>query len=208
MSNDASAVAVNVRSLPGAVRPGTLHMTALSPEQIERDGASPDQQAARLAVASRLIGSATSKRDLRRMFRYSATSILALGVSEVCLVSLAAKTGLGATSMALIANAAGTVPSYLLSRYWIWSEADRRRTGRQVVLYWLTSLVSMVISSFTTGAVAHTVHAHHALRLVLLGSVYLAISLALWVAKYVAYQTVIFRPAAEPEATASAEAPA
>jgi putative flippase GtrA len=120
---------------------------------------------------------------------------MALGVSEVCLVAVAANTGLGATSVALIANAAGTVPSYLLARYWIWSEADRRRTGRQVVLYWLTSLASMIISSFTTGAVAHAVHAHHTLRLLLLGSVYLAISLVLWLAKYVAYQTVIFKPA-------------
>jgi putative flippase GtrA len=167
-------------------------MTAV-PEQLER--ADLASMSAGAASKAKILSSATGGRDLRRLFRYSATSLFSLGISEVCLVALAAKTGLGATSVALIANITGTVPSYLLSRYWIWSEADRRRTGRQVALYWLTSLVSMVISSFTTGAVAHQVHVHHVLRLVLLGAVYLVVSLVLWVAKYVAYQTLIFRPA-------------
>lgn len=168
-------------------------MTA-PPEQDERERVAPDLTT-RPTGTARLVAAARTPRDLRRLFRYSATSVFALGVSEVSLVMLAARTGLGATTIALIANAVGTVPSYLLSRYWIWSEADRRRTGRQVALYWLTSLVSMIISSFTTGAVAHAVHAHHEVRLLLLGGVYLAVSLGLWVAKYVAYQTVIFRSA-------------
>jgi len=38
---------------------------------------------------------------------------------------------------AFLANLAGTVPSYLLSHFWIWREASRTRVGRQVVLYWL-----------------------------------------------------------------------
>ena len=185
-------------------------MTAL-PEQLDREevGSGGDLDAApagtgrlRGAGTGRLRGAVTGRRDYRRIFRYCATSVLALGVSEVCLVALDAETTMGATLAALLANLAGTLPSYLLSRYWIWSEADRRRAGRQVVLYWATSLVSMGISSVVTGAIADADHAHHMLKLIVLGMVYLAVSLALWVAKYVAYQTVIFRSAATETATA------
>ena len=127
-------------------------MTAL-PEQLERDEARQ-----RLAVVGssttsvgRVRGLVAGRQDHRRIFRYAATSLIALAVSEVCLVALDAETAMGATLAALLANFAGTAPSYLLSRYWIWSEADRRRPARQVVLYWTTSLVSMGISRIMYG---------------------------------------------------------
>jgi len=181
-------------------------MTAL-PEQLDRDETYGEDVGALVAEgeagAERRVRATVSRpRDLRRIFRYSATSLLALGVSEIFLVGLDAETSMGATLAALLANLAGTVPSYLLARYWIWSEADRRRAGRQIVLYWITSLVSMGISSVVTGAIADQDHAHHLLKLIVLGMVYLVVSLVLWVAKYVAYQTVIFRPATTAPAAA------
>ncbi len=132
-------------------------------------------------------------RDLRRLARYGFTSVLAFGVSEVVLLVLGAATHLGATTEALIANLVGVLPSYGLSRYWIWSEADRRRPVGQASRYWLTSVASMVISSFATGFAAHHAPRGHNLHLVVLGGAYFLISVVLWVAKYVAYQTVVFR---------------
>lgn len=170
-------------------------------EQLERNEARStiDEQAAiekvsaRGAIISGRLASVLAGRDLRRLFRYTATSVLALAVSEICLVTIDAETGIGVTLATVAANVAGTVPSYLLSRYWIWSEADRSRAGRQLVLYWLTSLVSMAISSLAMGAISHEDHARHILKLLILGAFYLAISIVLWIAKYVAYHTVIFR---------------
>src|ERR1700733_991592 len=87
------------------------------------------------------------KAHSRRLFRYAATSAISLGISEVCLLALYSSRTFGVTTSALIATLAGTIPSYLLSRYWIWSEANRKRVGRQVVLYWATSFAAMAITS-------------------------------------------------------------
>jgi len=109
---------------------------------------------------------------------------------------------LNATTHAFLANLAGTVPSYLLSRYWIWREASRSRVGRQVVLYWLTSLLCMVITSFTAGGLARIAPDGRALHLVVVGIGFFAVSLVLWVAKFLVYEHVIFprweRPSGSP----------
>jgi putative flippase GtrA len=139
------------------------------------------------ALRARLAG-----RDLGRIVRYGATSVLALGISEVVLVAVTESTDLGGASSALLANIAGTVPSYLLSRYWIWPEADRRRVGRQVALYWVISLISMGLSSATIGLVADHVPRTRVLHVLLLGGAYLVVSFILWVAKYVSYRRLIF----------------
>ena len=83
------------------------------------------------------------RRTITKLVRYGATSAIALGISEVALL-VAAAAGISATLSAVIGNLAGTVPSYLMSRYWIWAEAPRERIGRQVIQYWMTSLVSMI----------------------------------------------------------------
>ncbi len=148
-----------------------------------------------VSAASKLLGGVAAGRDVRKLVRYTATSVVSLGVSELALIVVDAETSLGATLSVLIANLAGAIPSYLLSRYWIWPEADRRRPARQAFLYWVTSILSWAISTVATGAIADADHAHHLLKLVLLGTVFILVNLALWVAKYVAYQTVIFRAA-------------
>lgn len=137
--------------------------------------------------------------DPMKLVRYGATSCLALGISEVTLLVLYAN-GLGATAAAFLANLAGTVPSYLLSRYWIWPGADRRRAGRQVLAYWILSIISMTISSFATGAVSAHAPRERVVHLTVLASGYLIISLIMWVAKYLVYETAIFRPATAQEA--------
>jgi putative flippase GtrA len=172
-------------------------MTALR-EQLQSDDTvqdvtSPDELSARAATTPKRSLPLLGGRDLGRLVRYGATSLIALGVSEIVLVGIDAETALGVTIATVIANLVGTVPSYLMSRYWIWSEADRSRPGRQVLLYWLTSLVSMAISSVSMGAISHEDHARHILRLIILGLFYLVVSIVLWVAKYAAYHMVIFR---------------
>ena len=57
--------------------------------------------------------------EIARLARYAATSGVAFAVSEATLLILYGLDLATATIAALIASLAGTVPSYLLSRYWI-----------------------------------------------------------------------------------------
>jgi putative flippase GtrA len=127
--------------------------------------------------------------------RYATTSVVAFGVSEVTLLFLYGRGVAGATISALIANLVGTVPSYFMSRYWIWKHADRRRAGRQVVLYWTTSVVFIALTSLATGAIARLAPAGHPMHLEVVAVGFPAVTILFWVAKLFVYQRVIFRTA-------------
>lgn len=133
------------------------------------------------------------RRRVLRFLRYGATSAIALGISEATLLVVVGTGLAGATAGALIANAAGVAPSYLLSRYWIWPEADRHRTGHQVAMYWLVSIVSMLITSFATGFIAHHSPAHGSEHVEVIGFAFLGVNFLLWIAKFGAYQAFVFR---------------
>lgn len=134
----------------------------------------------------------TIRRHFARLLRYAVTSGVSLGISEAVLLILYSTRTLNATVAAIVANLAGTVPSYFLSRYWIWSDADRKRVGRQVVLYWAVSIVAMTITSLATGAITSIAPAGHRAHVLVAGMGFLGINVVLWVTKYVLYQKVIF----------------
>lgn len=148
----------------------------------------------------------------RRIWRYTITSVVATVVSESVLLVAYGAGALDATAAAVVANLAGTVPSYLMSRYWIWPEADRRRAGRQVVLYWLVSLASLVLSSAVTGASAAYAPAGRLAHLVVVAVSYVGTYGLLWMGKFAVYQLALFRPPLEApleavEPLAGSEAP-
>ena len=136
--------------------------------------------------------------QIARLARYSASSIVAFGVSEAILLILYGTGALGATAAALVANLVGTLPSYLMSRYWIWKEAPRTRVGRQVVMYWTTSFACIAGTSLATGAIANLAPPGHRFHLAIVGVGFLVVSVVFWVAKFVIYQRVIF-PVAPPK---------
>jgi len=113
-------------------------------------------------------------------------------VSETTLLILYGNDVVNATVAAVIANLAGTVPSYFMSRYWIWKDSARTRVGRQVVLYWTTSVVCMALTSLATGAIASLAPAGHRFHLAVVAVGFPAVTLVFWLAKFVLYQRVIF----------------
>ncbi len=142
-------------------------------------------------VSSRL-GSTAGRARSWRWLRYLLTSGLSTVISEVALVALYAAGVTGATMAAVLATLVGTIPSYLISRYWIWPEADRRGVGRQMALYWLTTAASLVVSSLATGAAAAHAPAGRELHVLVAGTAYAGTYLVLWVAKYLIYQRLVF----------------
>jgi putative flippase GtrA len=145
----------------------------------------------RRAVAVPWLGPAR-RASIVRLARYSATSVVAFAVSEVTLLALYGWNVTGATASAVVANLVGTVPSYLMSRYWIWSEAPRARVGRQVAMYWTTSFICIAGTSFATGAIASLAPAGHRFHLAVAGVGFLLVSIVFWVAKFEVYQRIIF----------------
>lgn len=145
---------------------------------------------ASLTTRTRLI---LERPKVNKLLRYALTSGVSTGISEVTLLLLYASGFLGASGSSIVANLAGTVPSYLLSRYWIWPEADRSGAARQVGLYWVTSAVSLIVSTAGTSLAAAHAPAGHTQHVVVVGVAYVGTYALLWVAKYLVYQRIIFR---------------
>jgi putative flippase GtrA len=128
------------------------------------------------------------------LWRYGVTSVLATAVSEATLLAVYGTGLLHASGAAAVASLAGTLPSYLMSRHWIWPDAERRRPGRQIIAYWLISIVCLLMASAATGWAAGHAPAGRVAHLVFVGVAYLGILGVLWLAKFAIYQTVLFRP--------------
>jgi putative flippase GtrA len=130
---------------------------------------------------------------LRRLGRYGATSIASTTVSQALLIALYGGLGINAAAAAVLANMAGTVVSYLLSRYWIWPSADRSRVARQVVLYWTVTVGGLVAAALAVHEVDVLAPAADGTRVLLASAVMLAVYGALWLLKFAVYQRLLFR---------------
>ncbi|MDA8330236.1 MAG: hypothetical protein M0027_03335 [Candidatus Dormibacteraeota bacterium] len=135
---------------------------------------------------------------LGRVLRYAGTSVASTVASELVLLALFGFHLATAAEAAVAATVVGGMLSYLLSRYWIWAEADRRRPGRQFVFYWGITILGLLASTWVTSEAAAHIAGQGPGRTALVGLAYLGTYAVLWVLKFGLYQRVLFRPMAPP----------
>jgi putative flippase GtrA len=135
----------------------------------------------------------TQKPRLRQLLRYTITSGGTTLLSEATLLLLYGYHLLGASGASIVANLAGVLPSYLVSRYWIWPEAERKRPLRQMLTYWIISLFSLITSTAVTSLAAAHAPLSHSIRLVVVGLAYFGTYVVLWLLKYLAYNKLVFK---------------
>ena len=107
--------------------------------------------------------------------------------------------GLGVTAWGanIVATAAGTVPSYLLMRRWVWAVSGSIDLRREVVPFWALSFAGLVLSTLAvavadriaTGMGVDTTPHTIALWTANVGSF-----AVLWVAQYLLLDRVLFGP--------------
>lgn len=139
----------------------------------------------------------------RRVWRYTVTSVVATAVSEATLVVVVvyASGHVDASGAAVVASLAGTIPSYVMSRYWIWPEADRDHIGRQAGAFFVISVVSLVVSSLLTRLAAAHAPLGHTAHVLVVAATYVGVYGLLRVAKFVLYQRALFRTSTHPAVT-------
>ena len=143
-----------------------------------------------------------------RWGRYAVTSLVATGVSEAVLLAVYGGHLLGASAASVVASLAGMIPSYAMSRFWIWPEADRRHPGRQAAGFWVVGVASLVASSLMTGIAAALAPSGHTIHVAVVGVAYVGTYGALWILKFGVYQRFLFRPVAAAAARDAAAAAA
>jgi putative flippase GtrA len=147
-----------------------------------------------LAVKARIVEARVNRLAVR-FFRYSVGSVVAIVTSEVTFVLCFGTGWLGTTGASVVAFFAGAIPNYVLNRSWAWERRGRPNLGREVVLYAVVSIVSLVSAAVVTGWVSRVAPhftASHAARTALVAAAYLATYGLLFILKFVIFQRVVF----------------
>jgi len=129
-----------------------------------------------------------------KMWRYTVGSVVA-AVTSLVVFAVAFGLGLGNVPANVLAFVAGAIPNWVLNRSWAWQRTGRVHVRREIILYAVVSLLSLVASSAATGWANEEVPSvtpNHTLQVLLVACAYIATYGVLFVAKYVIYELVIF----------------
>jgi len=127
--------------------------------------------------------------------RYAAGSIIATILSQIALMTSYGLLGASAAVASIVAFFAGTIPNYLLNKAWAWGEHQLSHR-RLMVSYVLVVVVTNVIAIAMTLAADAVVRAHvkaNGPRTVLLDLAYVTSYGLMFIAKYLVFDSVLFK---------------
>jgi putative flippase GtrA len=90
--------------------------------------------------------------DVRRthgtkLIRFGAVSAFNVVFGQIVLYSAQVAMGLSPVPANIFAVALGTLPAYVLSRYWVWNKRGKNRIMREVVPFWILALIGFALST-------------------------------------------------------------
>jgi putative flippase GtrA len=125
---------------------------------------------------------------VRKLWRYSLTSIVGTIVGQGSLIALSAGLGWPGVPANLTAVTLGAIPNYLINRYWTWQKTGPNRLATEVLPFWIMTILGLVLSTLfvayaddrwgTTTAIVIASTSGFAL---------------LWVAKFIVLDRLLFR---------------
>jgi putative flippase GtrA len=140
-----------------------------------------------------------------RFTRFAGVAFLALATSETALALCDGVAHMKSTPAALVANFAGAVVSYVLSR-WAWERKGSPDVLRETVPFYVITAIVWVILWLATKLgyhIASWMHLHGLKHVLLVGFVYLVANFFTFLVRFVIFHYVLF---AEPTTAARAAA--
>lgn len=131
---------------------------------------------------------------VRKVTGYSAGSVIAAFTSELAFAGSYSLHG-GTAVSSLAGFVGGAIPNYILNRRWAWQDRRGRSRRQEIILYFAVSLAAFVVSVLATDATeswARSMTTDHNLRALLVDAAYLVVSGVFFVAKFVAYEFIVF----------------
>ncbi|HUZ19646.1 MAG TPA: GtrA family protein [Acidimicrobiales bacterium] len=131
----------------------------------------------------------------QKLVKYSVASIVAVVISEVCLVVFNGVVGMSAWVSSSLATAIAALPNYYMNRKWAWGKHGRSHVWREVVPFWVLAFVGWALSTFSVYLMEQYDKHHHVSHFWTTASVavvYIAAFGVLWVAKFIIFNKVMF----------------
>lgn len=123
----------------------------------------------------------------RKLIRYSMVSVISAVTSLVILTIVFGVLRLWSEVYStLFSNVLAGIPSYVLNRRWVWKKSGRSHIWREIIPFWVMSIVGIVFALIVAGwahdfADAH--HLHHLARTLLIVGANIAAFGILWLLK-------------------------
>jgi putative flippase GtrA len=148
-------------------------------------------------VLTSLTTRARSQFD-RKPVRYSLVSVVAVGVSQLVLVTCSGLLHWSAVPANVAAVAIGSIPSYTLNRRWVWGKQGPNHLLRELLPFWALAFLGLVFSS----VLVHVAVQWNDSTVVASAANLTAFGI-LWVVKYLLLDSLLFRIPEQSEAWAS-----
>jgi putative flippase GtrA len=131
----------------------------------------------------------------RRVVRYALVSVVTVVFGQVVLFVLYAVVGWRAQSANLVAFVLASIPSYWLNRTWTWGKTGRSHLLKEVVPFWVITVVGLALSTWVAG-VAETVATgltdNRSVQALVVSAMVVGSFAVVWVAKFVIFNLVLF----------------
>ena len=88
----------------------------------------------------------------------------------------------------LFANIMAGIPAYILNRRWVWGRSGRSHIWREIVPFWVMSIIGILFALYTASLAhdyANSHHLHHLARTVLVVGANIAAFGVLWLLKFI-----------------------
>jgi len=131
----------------------------------------------------------------QKLWRYSVASIVAVVVSEICLVVFNGVIGMSAWVSSSLATAIAAIPNYYMNRKWAWGKHGRSHILKEVAPFWVLAFAGWALSTYSvylTEGYAKDHHFAHVWTTTLVAVVYVAAFGILWVGKFIVFNRLMF----------------
>lgn len=131
----------------------------------------------------------------QKFFKYSMASVVAIFVSQVCLLVLIGIVNMEAVLANTIATSVAAVPSYEMNRKWAWGKSGKSHLWKEVIPFWALAFLGWAFSTLCVYlmeryAIRH--HFSHSAKTFWVDFVNLAAYGVLWIGKFVIFNQVLF----------------
>jgi putative flippase GtrA len=132
--------------------------------------------------------------EAKQLFRYTMVSVISTGVSFLTLGIVFGVFHLwGEVGSTVFANAVASVPSYFLTRSWVWGKTGRSHLVKEILPFWMMSALGIAFSIIGAAA-AKRIGEHFGLshfeQTLLVEAANVTSFAVFWVAKYLVFNRI------------------
>lgn len=128
----------------------------------------------------------------QRAIRYSATSLICVGITQALIILFYGIIGLAAVPSNLAATMATSIPAFALNKYWVWGKRGRAHMRREVLPFWAFTVAGWILSTGMVALVTKIAGGNDTERTILVMAANIAGFGTLWVLKYIFLDKIMF----------------